>query len=573
MPRFARLRLLSVRLLLCAAALAPGLAAQTPPSPATLATEVVSAARLPQPREHIASATRTFDRADLAASPAATLDGALRALPAFSLFRRSDSFSANPTAQGVSLRGLGPSGASRSLVLLDGVPLNDPFGGWVAWSKLPRESLARIELVPGGGATAWGNAALGGVVHLLSAAPDTTSGSATVTAGEAGTRSAEFAATLAGGPARLDLGARAFGTDGYALVAPQRRGPVDVPAWSRHRSAHARWRQPLAPDLHLALAVRTAEEKRGNGTPYQRNASRENFASLALAGQPAPAFAWTAVAYGQDQRFASTFSGVNAARTAETPASDQFAVPAVALGAAWTGSWRHADRTVTSLGADTRRVRGETREHFTYSNGNFTRLRIAGGTQSAAGLFALHERPLAADLRATAGLRLDRWSDTAGHRRESDRATGVASRDERYPALADTELCPSAGLVWTPTPAWRLRAHAQNSFRRPTLNELHRPFRVGANVTEANAALRTEHARSAELGAEWTLLSRSDSPHSSLVTHHSSLPGTGSRSSSRTTPPRPPRSRTPVSAPRRRPPRRTFAAKTPPAPAPRRPRA
>src|SRR5690606_6218191 len=119
-------------------------------------------------------------------------DGALRSVPAFSLFRRSDSLTANPTAQGVSLRGLGPSGASRSLVLLDGVPLNDPFGGWVAWTKIPRESLAGIEVVPGGGATAWGNAALGGVVQMLSA-PLAAQGRATVMAGDFGTRSLEFA--------------------------------------------------------------------------------------------------------------------------------------------------------------------------------------------------------------------------------------------------------------------------------------------------------------------------------------------------------------------------------------------
>src|SRR2546429_4619415 len=90
-----------------------------------------------------------------------------RGVPVFIFFRRGDSLPANPAAQGVSLRGLGPSGASRSLVLLDGVPLNDPFGGWVAWTKVPREGLERAELVPGGGATAWGNAALGGVVQLF----------------------------------------------------------------------------------------------------------------------------------------------------------------------------------------------------------------------------------------------------------------------------------------------------------------------------------------------------------------------------------------------------------------------
>ncbi len=47
------------------------------------------------------------------------------------------SLSANPTTQGPSLRSIAPSGAGRALVTLDGVPQNDPFGGWVIWSSLP----------------------------------------------------------------------------------------------------------------------------------------------------------------------------------------------------------------------------------------------------------------------------------------------------------------------------------------------------------------------------------------------------------------------------------------------------
>ena len=70
-------------------------------------------------------------------SPALTLDDFLRRVPGFTLFRRTSSLVAHPTAQGVSLRGVGPSGASRSLVLADGIPLNDPFGGWVYWSRVP----------------------------------------------------------------------------------------------------------------------------------------------------------------------------------------------------------------------------------------------------------------------------------------------------------------------------------------------------------------------------------------------------------------------------------------------------
>ncbi len=489
-----------------------------------LAPEVVSVAKLPQAPENTAVTVHRIQVGALQDTPAVALDGVLRSVPAFSLFRRSDSFTANPTAQGVSLRGLGPSGASRSLVLLDGVPLNDPFGGWVAWTKVPRESLARVEIVPGGGATAWGNAALGGVVQAftfpglapydagnpLSPFLQTTGshgphGRAVATFGDFGTRGAEIFATQPAGRGAVQLLGRAFATDGFSLVAPERRGAIDIAAWSRHRWLMARWSTPIGEKLEFSATVRGFEESRGNGTPYTRNGSREKFLSAELSGAGGKDFAWHAGAYAQDQSFASTFSGVNATRTAETPASDQFAVPATALGAEWTGIWSHGHDVRTSAGADVRTVRGETREHFTFVAGNFTRLRVAGGKQIVGGLFALHERPLTGDVTLTLGARLDRWSDTDGHRRETDRVAGTVFRNDLYADRDGTEFSPSAGLVWRPRNDFRVRSNAQQAFRRPTLNELHRPFRQGANVTEANAALKTERVTSGEIGFEWTL--------------------------------------------------------------------
>lgn len=483
--------------LLSALALATPLAAQV-----VLPKMVVTAARTAEPPEQVPFAVTRLAGDPLRTNPAVTLDGALRSVPGFSLFRRSDSFSANPTAQGVSLRGLGPSGASRSLVLLDGVPLNDPFGGWIAWTKVPRESLAGVEIVRGGGATAWGNAALGGIVQLFTEEPGATRGRLAASSGAFATRSVELAVSQPLGPGTLQLLGRDFSTDGYALVAPENRGPIDRPAGSRHRWAAGRWQQALAPGLQTTLTARRFEEDRNNGTPYQRNSSRENFASVALAGQAGAAFAWNAAAYAQDQRFASTFSSVNATRTAETPASDQHDVPAAAWGAAWTGVWRQDDGARTSAGLDWRRVRGETRESFMFTAGSFTRERVAGGTQETGGWFLLHERPLTPALRATLGARLDLWRESGGHRRETDRAAGNVLRDDTYPGRDGTEFSPSIGFVWLPAAGWRVRAAAQHAFRRPTLNELYRPFRVGNVITEANAALATEHATSAELGVE-----------------------------------------------------------------------
>ena len=322
-----------------------------------------------------------------------------------------------------------------------------------------------------------------------------------MTFGDYGTRSAEIFGSVSARKSTFHVSARSFGTDGFSLVAPARRGPIDIAAWSRHRVLTAHWRQELSREVTLNATARGYEEKRGNGTPYQRNSSREKFVSLKLAGDTRT-FAWNAIGYLQDQSFASTFSGVNVTRTAETPASDQFAVPSTATGATWSGIWRHPDGARTNTGVDARFVRGETREHYTFAAGNFTRRRVAGGEQAVAGLFALHERPLTPALRATFGARIDAWRDADGHRVESDRVTQALFRNDRYADREGTAFSPSAGLVWKVDANWRLRASLQRAFRRPTLNELYRPFRVGANVTEANPDLRTESVTSGELGAD-----------------------------------------------------------------------
>jgi outer membrane cobalamin receptor len=504
---------------------------------------VVTAMRTPQPAERVAVTTHVFDAAALRTAPTVTVDSALRQLPSFSLFRRSDSLTANPTTQGVSLRGLGPSGASRSLVLLDGVPLNDPFGGWVNWGQVPRDAIDRIEVVPGGGATAWGNAALAGVVQVLLRPPggamtrvdpaaDRTNASApealrlTLSAGAFGTRTGSALVEQdINRTGSLQLMGEDFVTTGFNTVAPERRGPIDQNAWSRHRSFGARWRGSVSAATEVSVLVRGFEEFRGNGTPYQRNGTRAKQASVQATGQPGEAFSWNAAAYAQQQSYASTFSAVNATRTAETPASDQFAVPATALGASWTGHWVSASHATGAFGADVRSVHGETRENYSYASGSYTRERVAGGSQEFAGLFLLGQQAFGS-LQTSAGARLDQWTEAHGHRRERLRSTGALTRNDAYPDRHDTEFSPSLGASWNATPTWRFKADAQHAFRRPTLNELYRPFRQGANVVEANENLRTEHVDSAEVGAEWTVL---PAPERNHAPDHNALTGKPAR--------------------------------------------
>ena len=472
-------------------------------TPLPLSPVFVTATRAPEADDYVPFSHESVSGADLRAGPNVTIDGALRLIPGFSLFRRTDSLVANPTAQGVSLRGLGPSGASRSLVLLDGIPLNDPFGGWVLWSKVPRESLAGIEVVPGAGGTAWGNAALGGVIQLFTEPVRGSRERVAARAGSFGTTDFEAQVTepVSSGAA-LQLLGRYLATNGFYTVAPERRGSIDTPASSRSRWLTGRWEQAFGGGVKGTLTVRRFGERRGNGTPYQENASDESFASLAISDQVNSKLRWTATAYAQQQGFSSTFSSVNATRTAETPASNQFSVPSTALGFAWVGEWTDASDARTSVGLDVRDVRGETREDSAYVNNLFTRRRFAGGRQTTAGVFVVQSRALTEHVRASFGLRADGYEDTDGHRR--DWLNGTIVGDQNFGTHDGIALSPSAGLVWPVNSFLRFHVSGQHAFRRPTLNELYRPFRVGNVITESNPNLRTETVTSGEVGATVT---------------------------------------------------------------------
>ncbi len=497
--------------LLCACLAFPRISqGQTLPAdvpPTRLSPLVISAARTPTPVSELPVTVDLFAPERLQSSPALTIDATLRESAAFSLFRRSSGLTANPTAQGVSLRGLGPSGASRSLILLDGIPLNDPFGGWVSWYKVPRLALAGAEIMRGGGSGTWGNAALGGTLALASSPLAESGGRAAVSGGEFSTYQGETSLTrkLENGSA-LRLDAAAFSTDGFYTVGPRQRGSLDRRLDSEFQLAQLSWRQPLQNGLSAQITARGFREERGNGTPLQRNATREGLVSASFDRKGPSGPEWSAVFYGQRQRFNSFFSSVDALRERETPANNQYAVPSSAAGAAFTVDIRHADGAArTSAGVDARWIEGETREEFLYSNSRFTRRRFAGGEQLFAGLFAAHDRALLGKWHASLAARLDRWAHRDGHRRETDSTTGSVVRDDHFATTSGTEFSPRLG-VSGPLGSEELRGRAAlyHAFRVPTLNEYHRPFRVGNVNTEANPALKRETMDGGEVGVDFT---------------------------------------------------------------------
>jgi outer membrane receptor protein involved in Fe transport len=483
--------------------LALGLLGSAPPvrgQTSVLAPVVVSASRTAQTPADTPVATAEFSAQDLASFPAITLDDTLRDDPSFSLFRRTSSLTSNPTSQGVSLRDIGPSGASRSLVLLDGVPLNDPFGGWVVWSAVPRLFLQGAEIEHGGGSGVWGNGALAGSISLVSA-PPANGGEADFEAGAFGTRSAEVAAGAVTSQGSMRVDARDFSTDGFYNLTPSTRGAVDRPLSSDHRLAEATVEKTVG-RVTATVTGSLFDESRGNGTVLQNNTTHEAQVSLALRGASAAGFDWNAVAYAERESFSSYFTSVAANRATETPANNQFDVPATAGGASVTLHWTGAESS-TSIGADARQVEGETREDFSFVNGAFTGIRFAGGAQDFGGLFLHHDRELLPGLRLSADLRLDEWMNRSGHDREYKLVNGVPTLLAKYPTQSGAQASPNVGLVWQPSQPWRLRAAIYRGFRVPTLNEYYRPFRVGTVTTQANPNLTVEDLYGAEVGASY----------------------------------------------------------------------
>ncbi|HEY5106342.1 MAG TPA: TonB-dependent receptor [Caulobacteraceae bacterium] len=464
-----------------------------PPPPAEI---VVSAARLPP-----SPADAAFSIIRLAPETLAEnvrLDDALATVPGASLFRRTSSLGANPTTQGISLRGIAGSGASRALVTLDGVPRNDPFGGWVIWTSLPPEDLSGAVIVRGAGAGPYGAGALTGVITLEEAAPPPGAWSVDGQLGQLGQARAAATASLAAGPGTLFVAGAAEHSDGWIPVWAG-RGAADTRLTLDDYSASARLLADLGPAT-AAARISAYQEDRGAGLAGAESRARGVGISFTAARPPeAASLGWRAQTWVSLSDLANSSVSVAPGRASTSPADDQYRTPAIGYGA------NLAVRKVTGadtfeLGLDGRGAAGESDERFKPVMGVLTFDRSAGGQTASGGAYG-EATQTAGPLLLTAGLRLDGWAQFDGHRLERKLATDAVTL-----ALKPADrggVLPSARLAarLETGQGGFLRAAAYSGFRPPTLNELYRPFRVGNDVTEANAALTPERLYGVEIGA------------------------------------------------------------------------
>lgn len=478
----------------------PGFAAVGPaqepsPSPPSVREQVVVTPNRTETRlSDTPASVVTLGQRQIRATAAPVIDDILRQAPGFSTFRRTSSRQANPTTQGVSLRGAGASGASRSAVFFDGVPMNDPFGGWVQWNRIPVIEVERIEVLRGGASGLYGDAGLSGAVNILPRVPKGSSIEAEVFGGTQKALSGSVLAALGGAKWYSSVTAASFQTQGHRPVEHAARGPVDSFAGVRSNVIAGRAAWTLAREITLFVRPSYFGEVRSNGTGLQTN--RTHLRQLVLGGDVRRKSFINWRSYGGTQVFDQVFSAVNAARTAEGLTRVQ-RVPVDYYGASFQLSRPLGAHTIVG-GGEVRHIRGSSNETV-FANDGPSALVSGGGRQTLTGFF-LQDMVRVGDRLVVAGsLRLDRWSNTKATSATRTLATsqtattGFADRNE-------SAVNPQVSVLYRISTGLSLYASAGRSFRSPTLNELYRSFRVGNVVTLANHDLRAERANNLEGG-------------------------------------------------------------------------
>lgn len=449
-----------------------------------------------------ATVITSFSPKQIQQAGAQTVDDLLRQVPGFSNFRRSSSIVANPTAQGVSLRGAGASGSSRTLVLADGVPMNDAFGGWVYWDRVPREAIQSIEVERGGASHLYGSDALSGVISLNTRNATSPTISASASYGNLQTGDVSFFAGDKFGKLNLATYGEAYRTDGYFIIAPEIRGTADTRAASKHRTITVRTGFDFDTSNAIFLRGSLYDQDRENGTVLQVNDTKTESLVFGGKAQTPDKSSWTYSVYANQQRYHQSFTSVAANRNSETLSRLQ-ATPSTDVGLRL--NWANATNGKHTLfaGFEVRGVRG-TSDETVYANNRATTFVSAGGRQRRLGFFAQDYISLSKRWALAISGRYDQWRDSSAASVSRSLTTGVVTPTFFQPRSEDA-FSPRVALLFKPAASIELRASGYRAFRAPTLNELYRGFRVGDTQTNANANLTAEHLTGGEAGLSWAV--------------------------------------------------------------------
>ncbi|WP_260924542.1 TonB-dependent receptor [Novosphingobium sp. 9] len=450
-----------------------------------------------------------LDRDTITSSSSGRIEDVLSSVAGFQQYRRSDSRATNPSNQGVTLRALGGNASSRSLVLLDGVPVANPFFGYIPLSTLSPDRLSTIRVTRGGGTGAFGAGAVAGTIEMDSAGPD-----------QLGLLNAE-ALVDNRGETQMDatVSPKLGNSGGYVVASVQwDRGKgfwttpedqrVDASARARYESLSGSIRAvaPLTDDIEVQAGVMAFQDHRTFRFQGADSTSSGQQGSIRLVGHGDWKFDVLAYVQAQD------YSNIVKSSTSYKETLDQHATPTLAGGGKLEIRPPVGDDHVLRFGTDLRLTGGHLLEFpISTTTGERSAIRHAGGDESDLGLYAQDDWTLG-QLVLTAGARADRWTIRNGYYTQDAFDATEDNIDNRYANRSGWVGNFRGGAMWHVAPVIALRGSAYTGMRMPTLNELYRPFVVYPVTTEANADLKVEKLRGYEAGfdvtpATWARLS------------------------------------------------------------------
>ncbi|WP_234035011.1 TonB-dependent receptor plug domain-containing protein [Aurantiacibacter sediminis] len=466
------------------------------PVSVTDTTIVVLGEGLPETPAAPAYSTITIDRDALISTGSGRLEDALSNVAGFQQFRRSDSRAANPSAQGATLRALGGNATSRALILLDGVPISDPFFGYIPFSSIGPEQLSSVRVTRGGGSGPFGAGALAGTIRLQSAGADAL-GLFNVSALVNHRGDTELSASLAPevGDGFAVINGRWDRGDGFFTTPEDQRVPASSRANFDSWSLGGRIVQPLGDNLEVQARVLAFEDNRTLRFEGADNSSEGQDIALRLVSRGD----WEVDVLGYAQW--RNFTNVVISSTRFVRVLDQKDTPATGLGGRIEIRPPVGGGHTLRFGADYRRSDGELFEDsFSAFTGALRENRFAGGVNTDLGLFVEDDWEIG-DLLLTGGVRADRYTINDGFYR-AIAADGTVVRDDVFADRADWEVTWRAGALYPLSDAVEVRGAVYSGFRLPTLNELYRPFVVFPVVTQANENLEPERLEGWELGVD-----------------------------------------------------------------------
>lgn len=463
-------------------------------APNTLHEVIVTATRSARSLQDVPVSASVVTGADIAATPAKSLDDILRRVPSVDL-PIAASYQLHPTALNVSMRGLG---GIRALVLLDGVPLNDPFFGYVQWNRVPLDSIDRVEIVRGGGATLWGNYAMGGVINVLTRAPDHNELTLEAAGGSYGTwRGDASGAWVVSDAVKLGFEAGVSHTDGFITAPKALAEPISVPtSFTAHNLAFTGELKPTA-SLTGHFRIGYHDNHQTLGTPLSINKQRTWTYSADATQELGDLGALTLTAFHDESHFRTdntdTPSGVETGEAEFVQNRHTTPVHDTGVSLVWSKSLTAGWLRSASAGVDYHGIQGRDVADIFDDTGRQLRTDVGSGQQRFLGGFGQVSLRPVETLEVLASLRYQNFKDY-------DAFDGSPGGLGHVPDQTTSSVDPRISARWSVTPAFALRAAAYKAFRAPTLDNLYRAFSTPQGIFFGNPALKPETLRGAEAG-------------------------------------------------------------------------